>query len=52
MLELAKSPWQVAVVWLLIGAIFFAMRSCEYLEINTPEKERRTKILRLSNVIF
>ena len=28
------------------------MRSCEYLETNTPEKDRRTKISRLRNVIL
>ena len=50
--EMAKSPWQIATVWLLIGAIFFAMRSCEYLSTNTPEQDRRTKILRLRNIIF
>ena len=52
MLDVATTPWQKATAWLLIGAIFFAMRSCEYLETTTPEKERRTKILRLRNLIF
>jgi hypothetical protein len=52
MSELQNTKWQQAVVWLLIGAIFFAMRSCEYLDTKTPETERRTKILRLRNIIF
>jgi hypothetical protein len=50
--ELAQTPWQQATATLLIGAIFFAMRSCEYLATNTPERERRTRILRLRNIIF
>jgi hypothetical protein len=52
MLEVSETPWQQATSWLLIGAIFFAMRSCEYLNTNTPEADRRTKILRLRNIIF
>jgi len=52
MLELASSHWDKAVSWLLIGAIFFAMRSCEYLERNTKEENRRKKILRLKNIAF
>ena len=52
MLEVATTPWQKATAWLLISAIFFAMRSCKYLETTTPQKERRTKILRLRNIIF
>ena len=52
MLTLVETPWQTATVWLLIGAIFFAMRSCEYLETNTKEEDRRTNILRLRNIIF
>ena len=52
MLEIANSPWEHTAAWLLIGAIFFAMRSCEYLDTKIPEKDRRTKILRLWNIIF
>ena len=52
LLDLTQSPWKIAVVWLLIGAIFFAMQSCEYLDTNTPEEDRRTKLLRLRNIIF
>lgn len=35
-----------------IGAIFFAMRSCEYLQITHKDDSRRTKILRLKNIYF
>ena len=52
LLDLANSDWQRAVAWLLIGAIFFAMRSCEYLETKISETDRRTKILRIRNIIF
>ena len=52
LLDLTQSPWKIAVVWLLIGAIFFAMQSCEYLDMNTPGGDRRTKLLRLRNIIF
>ena len=52
MLDLASSPWTVASTWLLIGAIFFAMRSCEYLETSSSESNKRTKILRMKNIVF
>jgi hypothetical protein len=50
--DLASSNWEKAVVPLLIGAIFFAMRSCEYLETNSKEETRRTRIIRLRNITF
>lgn len=52
MWEIATTEWESAVAWLLIGAIFFAMRSCEYLETTAEESNRRTKILRLKNFKF
>ena len=52
MLNLASTEWQSAVAWLLIGAIFFAMRSCEYLDTKISEIDRRTRILRLRNITF
>jgi hypothetical protein len=52
MYELASTPWDMAVTHLLIGAIFFAMRSCEYLKTSARESNKRTKILRLRNLIF
>ena len=50
--ELAITEWEVAVSWLLVGAIFFAMRSCEYLQTSHKEDKHRTKILRMKNIQF
>jgi hypothetical protein len=52
MLDLAQSPKDQAITWLLIGAIFFAMRSCEYLRTSTHEDSKRTRILRKRNFKF
>ena len=41
-----------AISYLLIGAIFFAMRSCEYLKTCQVEDEKQTKILCLRNFTF
>ena len=51
MLELSSSKREKSVTWLLIGAIFFAMRSCEYLKTG-KEENKRTKIIRVGNVTF
>jgi hypothetical protein len=51
MMELADSERDIAVSWLLIGAIFFAMRSCEYLQTSVEEK-KRTRIVRIGNIQF
>ena len=51
MMELAVSDRDKATTWLLIGAIFFAMRSCEYLKTSAEEK-KRTKIIRVGDVLF
>ena len=51
MMNLAISDRDKAVSWLLIGAIFFAMRSCEYLK-TAAEDKKRTKIIRIENIIF
>ena len=51
LLSLANSEREEAVAWLLIGAIFFAMRSCEYLH-TTGEETKRTKIVRVGKIIF
>ena len=48
--ELSTTPWEVAVTHLLILGLFFAMRSCEYLETRYPEESRRTRILRIKNI--
>ena len=49
---LSITPWEVSVTCLLILGLFFAMRSCEYLETRYPEESRRTKILRRKNIVF
>ena len=51
MLELSSSARDKATTWLMIGAIFFAMRSCEYLRTAAEEK-KRTKIVRIGNLTF
>ena len=53
--ELAKNKSTVenlALAQLVIGAFFFAMRSCEYLRTNIPEEKRRTKTLCIRNLRF
>jgi hypothetical protein len=52
MWELANSAKDKAIAWLLIGALFFAMRSCEYLKTSALESSKRTKILRMKNIKF
>ena len=42
----------IAIAQLCIGAIFFAMRSCEYLRTTADEEKRRTNILKLKNIRF
>ena len=51
MLSLAISDRDKAVSWLLIGAIFFAMRLCEYLK-TTAKGKKRTRIERIGNITF
>ena len=50
-LELANTQREAAAAWLLIGAIFFAMRSCEYLHTST-ESTKRTKVIRVGSITF
>ena len=38
--------------WLFIGVIFFAMRSCEYLQTGKEETSKKTKIVRIKNIQF
>ena len=52
LLELSSSPLEEALGYLCIGAIFFAMRSCEYLKSTHREDNKRTRILRLRNIMF
>ena len=50
--DVSLTPWDFAVTHLLVLALFFAMRSCEYLVTKYPEESKRTKILRLRNIVF
>ena len=52
MYDIANSHKELALSQLCIGAIFFAMRSCEYLSTSHKEDSKRTKILRLRNIQF
>ena len=51
-MEVVITDKDLAIAWLLTGAIFFAMRSCEYLRTGREEVSKRTKIIRLKNIIF
>ena len=50
--EVSYNKWEQAVTQLLILAIFFAMRSCKFLQTSHHEESKRTKIIRLKNIIF
>ena len=52
MMELAFTEKEKSLGQLCIGALFFAMRSCEYLQSNHKKDSKRTKILRLRNINF
>ena len=51
-LEVAVMSKEVALSSIYIGAIFFALRLCEYLNRTHKEDNKRTKILRLKNIIL
>ena len=51
MMELYSSERDIAVTWILIGAIFFAMRSYEYLKTADISK-KRTRIVTVRNIVF
>ena len=40
-LELAVSEREKAIAWLLIGALFFATRYCEYMKVSPEETKRK-----------
>ena len=42
---------QIATAQLILGAFFFACRSCEYLRVPNA-KEKKTKCLTLGNITF
>ena len=52
MMNLSITEKDKAKACLLIGAIFFAMRSCKYLKTSVDENKKRTKILRTRNFCF
>ena len=52
LIDLVVTHKELALSQLFIGAIFFAMRSCEYLQSTHKEDSRRTRILRLRNIQF
>ena len=52
MLDMVMTPKEEALAYLCIEAIFFAMRSCEYLRSIHREDSKRTRILRLKNIVF
>jgi hypothetical protein len=47
--KLSVSPFDRALCELFIGAFFFAMRSCEYVQVSGP---RKTKLLTIKNINF
>ena len=47
-----SSTKNIAITQLCSAAIFFAMRSCEYLLVNIPEERTRTRTLQLRNLRF
>ena len=51
-MDMSQTHKDLALAWLFIGAVFFAMRSCEYLKTNHQDDSKRTKIIRLRNIIF
>ena len=50
--DISETPLDTAITHLLIGAIFFAMHSCEYLTTLTREGSKRTKIITVGNITF
>ncbi len=51
--EVSFTQWEIAMTQLLIIlALFFTMRSCEYLQTKYLEESERTKILRVKNIVF
>jgi hypothetical protein len=48
----SNDPLSQACSQLIIGAFFFAMRSCEYSKTTSPSESRTTRILTLGNIRF
>ena len=49
--QIASTEREEATAWLLTGAIFFAMRSCEYLR-TAAEATKRTRVIRVGDITF
>ena len=50
--EVSYNKWEHDVTQLLILTIFFAMRSCKFLQTSHHEESKRTKNICLKNIIF
>jgi len=50
--SLSGDPLSIAASQLIIGAFFFAMRSCEYSKTTSPLESKRTQILTLGDIRF
>jgi hypothetical protein len=48
----SKDPLSSACSQLIVGAFFFAMRSCEYSKTTSPNESTTTKLLTLRNIRF
>jgi len=48
----SNDPQAIAVSQLIVGAFFFAMRSCEYSKTTSPTESKRTKIVSIGDVRF
>jgi hypothetical protein len=49
-LKMAITPREIARAYLICGALFFAMRSCEFCYVGTGE--RKTRPIRLCDIVF
>ena len=54
LLQEARTPEELAIAQLSTGALFFAMRSCEYTHTSGDPfgGDRKTKLLRVKNIRF
>ena len=50
--KLQRCHFTTAIGQLIIGALFFGMRSCEYSSVNDSDGKRKTKRLELQNISF
>ena len=52
LLRMAHSELDKAVSTLVCGALFFGMRSCEYLKVPGGAETRQTKKIKIGNIVF